>query len=199
MPTTEGALDMKLDLSQMIDGYTGSEHSLPIQPLYKDVTQFVARTHTFYTRRRSSPMERRGRRTTTSRRRTCTRTRRCAGSSRTSCMTRWSDGAPVVPAGGIRAQGIAKGVADIVRAGGRAGLGSHGQVPGTRCALGDLGSAVRRAHAARDAARGNALRAPSRSGWRRTSARSSRAGWRICSCSTRIRSSTSTTRSRSAM
>ncbi len=30
MPTTEGALDLKLDLSQMIDGYTGSEHSLPI-------------------------------------------------------------------------------------------------------------------------------------------------------------------------
>src|SRR3989454_711166 len=49
MPTTEGSLDMKLDLSQMIDGYTGSEHSLPIQPLYKDVTEFVAKTHTFYT------------------------------------------------------------------------------------------------------------------------------------------------------
>ena len=49
MPTTEGALDMKLDLSQMIDGFTGSEHALPIQPLYKDVTEFVARSHTFYT------------------------------------------------------------------------------------------------------------------------------------------------------
>jgi Tol biopolymer transport system component/imidazolonepropionase-like amidohydrolase len=48
-PTTEGALDMKLDLSQMIDGYSGSEHALPIQPLYNDVVQFVARTHTFYT------------------------------------------------------------------------------------------------------------------------------------------------------
>ena len=48
-PTTEGALDMKLDLSQMIDGYSGNEHSLPIQPLYKDVTQFVAQSKTFYT------------------------------------------------------------------------------------------------------------------------------------------------------
>ncbi len=47
--TTEGALDMKLDLTQMADGFSGSEHALPIQPLYKDVAQFVARTGTFYT------------------------------------------------------------------------------------------------------------------------------------------------------
>ncbi len=48
-PTTEGALDLKLDLSQMIDGFSGSEHALPIQPLYKDVTQFVAKSDTYYT------------------------------------------------------------------------------------------------------------------------------------------------------
>jgi Tol biopolymer transport system component/imidazolonepropionase-like amidohydrolase len=48
-PTTEGALDMKLDLSQMIDGLSGNEHSLPIQPLYKDLAEFVAQTKTFYT------------------------------------------------------------------------------------------------------------------------------------------------------
>ena len=40
-PTTEGALDMKLDLSQMIDGFSGNEHSLPIQPLYRDIAEFV--------------------------------------------------------------------------------------------------------------------------------------------------------------
>jgi Tol biopolymer transport system component/imidazolonepropionase-like amidohydrolase len=48
-PTTEGALDMKLDLSQIIDGYSGSEHALPIQPLYNDVVQLLSKTHTFYT------------------------------------------------------------------------------------------------------------------------------------------------------
>lgn len=48
-PTTEGALDMKLNLSQMIDGYSGHEHSLPLQPIYNDVAQFVAKTKTFYT------------------------------------------------------------------------------------------------------------------------------------------------------
>ncbi len=48
-PTTEGALDMKLDLTQMMDGFSGNEHSLPIQPLYKDMAEFVAQTKTFYT------------------------------------------------------------------------------------------------------------------------------------------------------
>jgi hypothetical protein len=48
-PTTEGALDMKLDLSQMIDGYSGNEHALPLQPIYNDVVQFVTQTKTFYT------------------------------------------------------------------------------------------------------------------------------------------------------
>ena len=33
----------------MADGYSGQEHSLPILPLYKDVVEFVARTKTFYT------------------------------------------------------------------------------------------------------------------------------------------------------
>jgi Tol biopolymer transport system component/imidazolonepropionase-like amidohydrolase len=48
-PTTEGALDMKLDMSQMIDGFSGNEHALPIHPLYKDMAEFVAQTKTFYT------------------------------------------------------------------------------------------------------------------------------------------------------
>ncbi|HKQ08347.1 MAG TPA: amidohydrolase family protein [Blastocatellia bacterium] len=48
-PTSEGGLDMKLDLSLMADGLSGNEHALPIHPLYNDVAQFVARTKTFYT------------------------------------------------------------------------------------------------------------------------------------------------------
>ena len=47
--TTEGALDMKLDLTQMADGFSGNEHALPLHPLYKDVVQYVAKTGTFYT------------------------------------------------------------------------------------------------------------------------------------------------------
>jgi Tol biopolymer transport system component len=49
MPTTEGALDLKLDLSHVLDGFSGNEHSFPIVPLYKDVVELVARSGTSYT------------------------------------------------------------------------------------------------------------------------------------------------------
>jgi Tol biopolymer transport system component/imidazolonepropionase-like amidohydrolase len=48
-PTVEGGLDLKLNLSHMIDGYSGHEHTFPIHPLYKDVIQFVIQSKTFYT------------------------------------------------------------------------------------------------------------------------------------------------------
>lgn len=48
-PTTEGALDFKLNVTQIIDGYPGHEHSFPIYPLYKDFTTFVAQSKTAYT------------------------------------------------------------------------------------------------------------------------------------------------------
>ena len=49
MPTTEGALDLKLDLTQVIDGYPGHEHSFPVYPLYADVTSLLAQLKTAYT------------------------------------------------------------------------------------------------------------------------------------------------------
>ncbi|MDX2302452.1 MAG: amidohydrolase family protein [Microscillaceae bacterium] len=42
MPTTEGGLDFKLNMTQLLDGYPGHEHALPIHPIYKDVTQTIA-------------------------------------------------------------------------------------------------------------------------------------------------------------
>ena len=42
MPTTEGGLDFKLNMTQLLDGYPGHEHSLPIYPIYKDVVKSVA-------------------------------------------------------------------------------------------------------------------------------------------------------------
>lgn len=42
MPTTEGGLDFKLNMTQLFDGYPGHEHALPIFPLYKDVTKTIA-------------------------------------------------------------------------------------------------------------------------------------------------------------
>ncbi|MFB6230834.1 MAG: amidohydrolase family protein [Salinibacter sp.] len=49
MPTTEGALDLKLNLTQIIDGYPGHEHSFPIYPLYEDVIGLTAESQTAYT------------------------------------------------------------------------------------------------------------------------------------------------------
>src|SRR6202040_535170 len=44
MPTTEGALDLKLNLTHVIDGFHGNEHTLPITPLYNDVLQMFAKS-----------------------------------------------------------------------------------------------------------------------------------------------------------
>jgi Tol biopolymer transport system component len=44
MPTTEGGLDLKLDLTHVLDGFSGNEHSFPIVPLYRDVVELVARS-----------------------------------------------------------------------------------------------------------------------------------------------------------
>ncbi len=42
MPTTEGGLDYKLNMTQLLDGYPGHEHSLPINPIYNDAIQTIA-------------------------------------------------------------------------------------------------------------------------------------------------------------
>jgi len=49
MPTTEGGLNFKANLTQVIDGYPGHEHSFPVFPLYKDVIDMVAFSKTAYT------------------------------------------------------------------------------------------------------------------------------------------------------
>jgi Tol biopolymer transport system component len=49
MPTTEGGLDLKLDLTHLLDGMKGNEHSLPIVPLYKDIIELHAKSGIFYT------------------------------------------------------------------------------------------------------------------------------------------------------
>jgi hypothetical protein len=46
MPTTEGGLDQKLNLTHGIDGYPGIEHTLPITPKFEDVYQWYTATKT---------------------------------------------------------------------------------------------------------------------------------------------------------
>jgi imidazolonepropionase-like amidohydrolase len=49
MPTTEGGLDFKLNVTQILDGYPGHEHAFPIYPLYEDFRTLVAESRTTYT------------------------------------------------------------------------------------------------------------------------------------------------------
>ncbi|MEX2344468.1 MAG: amidohydrolase family protein [Balneolaceae bacterium] len=49
MPTTEGSLNMKMNMTQLIDGYPGQEHNYPISPVYSDVVQITAEAKMAYT------------------------------------------------------------------------------------------------------------------------------------------------------
>jgi len=49
MPTTEGGLDFKLDMTNTLDGYPGHEHALPIYPLYSDVWKLISQAHMIVT------------------------------------------------------------------------------------------------------------------------------------------------------
>jgi Tol biopolymer transport system component len=46
MPTTEGGIDFKLDLTHAMDGYAGVEHALPIAPIYEDVVELFKTSQT---------------------------------------------------------------------------------------------------------------------------------------------------------
>jgi Tol biopolymer transport system component len=48
-PTLEGGLDFKKNLTEAIDGYMGLEHTLPIAPLYKDVITLLTTSGTTWT------------------------------------------------------------------------------------------------------------------------------------------------------
>ena len=47
--TTEGALDMKLDMTQIQDGFPGNEHSYSAVPIADDIVQLFTRTGASYT------------------------------------------------------------------------------------------------------------------------------------------------------
>ena len=48
-PTLEGGLDFKKNLTEAIDGYAGIEHSLPVAPLFEDAVKLLAESGTTYT------------------------------------------------------------------------------------------------------------------------------------------------------
>jgi Tol biopolymer transport system component/imidazolonepropionase-like amidohydrolase len=127
----EGSLDLKLNLTQMADGYSGQEHSFPIMPIYKDVIEFTVRTKTFYTPTilvaYGAPWSENF-------------WFESENVNADAKLHRWVPSELLDNMTRRRAQWftpeeyghtrIAKSVADIVHAGGRASLGSHGQLQG---------------------------------------------------------------------
>lgn len=139
LPTTEGALDMKYNIEMILDGYPGQEHSFPIFPIYNDVVRLTAETglaytptllvsyggpfgeNYFYTRENPHDDQKLRRFTPHS---------VLDGSTR-----RRGAGVDAGPGGWFRDEEYvfedhAKGVKAIVEAGGRVGVGSHGQLQG---------------------------------------------------------------------
>lgn len=49
MPTTEGSLDLEMNITEAIDGYSGHEHSWPAFPFFNDLIQLFAKSGIVYT------------------------------------------------------------------------------------------------------------------------------------------------------
>jgi imidazolonepropionase-like amidohydrolase/Tol biopolymer transport system component len=49
MPTTEGSLDIKMTLTEMTDGYSGHEHTITTFPNFSDFNRLLAESKTVYT------------------------------------------------------------------------------------------------------------------------------------------------------
>lgn len=137
MPTTEGSLNVKQNITETLDGYPGLEHSIPVYPLYEDMVRLFVetqRTYTptllvsyggpwaenyFYTRMNPHDDE---------------KVRRFMPHSDVDGLTRRRGGQTGV-AGWFRDDEhifprLAEFARDLVEAGGRVGVGSHGQFQG---------------------------------------------------------------------
>ncbi len=139
MPTTEGALDFMLNMTMLQDGYAGQEHNFPIYPVYRDTVELAAFTKMTYTPTllvtyggpwaenyfytRENPHD-------------DPKMRRFMPHSEMDRRTRRQGlGQGPGPGGWFREEEypfpkLAVAVKDIVEAGGRAGVGSHGQLDG---------------------------------------------------------------------
>ncbi len=135
-PTTEGGLDFKLNMTHAMDGYPGMEHTFPIYPVYEDVVKLFAESGILYSPTLivsyGGPMAENFW-FTTENVHDDAKLRRFTPHSALDAVSRRRGGAG--PAGWSMPEEYvfddhAKFVADLVTAGGRAGVGGHGQLQG---------------------------------------------------------------------
>jgi len=128
--TNEGAADLKADITMAIDGYTALEHSIGQVPLYKDVVTVMADSRIAYTPTLvvayGAPAGDGYWRARTD----LDKDPKAAYFTPSELLTRQARRRPLIIEEDYNFPAIARGVRDIVRAGGRAGLGSHGQQDG---------------------------------------------------------------------
>ena len=128
--TNEGAADLRMDVTMAVDGFAAIEHSIGQVPLYRDVVTVLADARLAYTptlvvaygapagdgfwRARSDLDD----------------DPKVAYFTPTEILARQTRRRPMIVEEDYNFPEIARGVRDVVRAGGLAGLGSHGQHDG---------------------------------------------------------------------
>jgi imidazolonepropionase-like amidohydrolase len=128
--TNEGAGDFKLDIQLAMDGYTAFEHSIGQVPLYKDAVTVLADSKIAYTPTLvvayGAPAGDGYFRARTY----LDKDPKASYFTPSELLTRQARRRPIIIEEDYNFPLIAQGVRDVVRAGGIAGLGSHGQQDG---------------------------------------------------------------------
>lgn len=136
MPTTEGGLDYKMNVTEATDGYSGHEHTIPTFPLQSDFIRFLAESKTVYTPTilvaYGGPWAENY----------WYESENLLGDEKLKRFTPWADLEGKILRRGRAGQAgwfhpsqyvmkpIGESIRDLIAAGGRAGVGSHGQLQG---------------------------------------------------------------------
>jgi imidazolonepropionase-like amidohydrolase len=128
--TNEGAADLKMDITMAMDGFTAIEHSIGQVPLYKDVVTLFADSKIAYTPTLGVAYGAPAGDTYFRARTDLDKDAKAAYFTPAEALTRMARRRPIIVEEDYNFDEIARGVRDIVRAGGIAGRGSHGQQDG---------------------------------------------------------------------